>query len=345
MTYQEILKSIRAKQYKPVYFLHGEESYYIDSISKYIEENVLSEGERSFNQMVFYGKDSDSKTIIDTASRYPMMSSHQVVILKEAQDMKSLQELQPYIEKAVPTTIFVICHKYRKLDARTRLAKALKAHAVIFEAKKLYDNQVADWITGYLKSKKMSIQPNAAQLIGEYLGTNLSRIANELDKLVINLPAGTAINEKQIQDNIGISKDYNVFELQRALGAKDLVKANRIINYFIANPRKNPLVMVVGTLYNYFSKIFVLHFMRQSADSEISRALKLRSDYFLKEYKMAARNYNLPQTKKVIQLLKDYDLRSKGVDNNSTNEGELIKELVWKILHCSQVSQEVRVVR
>lgn len=333
MTYQEILKSIRAKQYKPVYFLHGEEAYYIDLISKYIEENVLSEGERSFNQMVFYGKDADAKTIIDTASRYPMMASHQVVILKEAQEMRGLQDLQPYIEKAVSTTIFVICHKHRKLDARTRLAKALKANALIFEAKKLYDNQVPDWIATYLKSKKMTIAANAAQLIAEYLGTNLSKIVNELDKLVINLPTGTAINEKHIQDNIGISKDYNVFELQRALGSRDVVKANRIINYFIANPRKNPLVVVIGTLYNYFSKVFIVHFMRQHSDAELSRALKLRSDYFLKEYKLAARNFNLFHTKKVIHLLKEYDLRSKGVENDSTSEGELMKELVWKILH------------
>jgi DNA polymerase-3 subunit delta len=333
MTHQEIVKSIRAKQYKPVYFLHGEESYYIDAISKYIEENVLSEGERSFNQMIFYGKDADAKTLIDTASRYPMMASHQVVILKEAQDMKGLQDLQRYIEKAVPTTIFVICHKYRKLDARTRLAKALKAHAVVFESKKLYDNQVADWISDYLKRKKMTIGPNAAHLIGEYLGTDLSKIANELEKLVINLPQGTAVNEKHIQDNIGISKDFNVFELQRALGTRNVVKANQIINYFISNPRKNPLVVVVGALYNYFSKVFILHFMSQSADAEISRALKLRSDYFLKEYKVTARNFNLPRTKKVIHLLKEYDLRSKGVGNDSTSEGELMKELVWKILH------------
>jgi len=333
MTHQEILKSLRAKDYKPVYLLHGPESHFIDTISKYVETKILSEGERSFNQMIFYGKDADAKTIIDTASRYPMMASHQVVILKEAQDMKGLQDLQLYIEKAVTTTILVICHKHRKLDARTRLAKALKKHAVVFESKKLYDNQVPDWITTYLKSKKMTIAPNASQLIAEYLGTNLSKIVNELDKLVINLPAGTAVNEKHIQDNIGISKDYNVFELQRALGSRDVVKANRIINYFVANPRKNPLVVVVGTLYNYFSKVFMMHFLRQAADHEASKALKLRSDYFLKEYKMAARNFGLPKTKQVIHLLKEYDLRSKGVDNDSTSEGELMKELVWKILH------------
>lgn len=333
MTYSEILKSLRAKQYKPVYFLHGAESYFIDAISKYVEDNVLSEGEKSFNQLVFYGKDADAKTIIDAASRYPMMAPYQVILLKEAQEMRTLSDLLPYLKKAVPTTILVICHKHKKLDARTKFGKTVKEHAVVFESKPLYDNQVADWIVDYLKSKKFGIQTSAAQLIGEYLGTNLSKVVNELDKLVINLPAGTTVDEKNVQDNIGISKDYNVFELQRALGARDVVKANRIINYFIANPKKNPLVLLVGTLYNYFSKVYMLHFLRHSADRELLPILKLRSEYFLKEYRMAARNYNLPRIKKVIHLLKEYDLRSKGVDNDSTKEGELMKELVWKILH------------
>ena len=333
MTYNEIIKSLRAKDYKPVYFLHGEESFYIDSIADFIENKVLSEGEKSFNQTIFYGKDTDSKTLIDTACRYPMMASHQVVILKEAQDMKGLQELQPYIEKAVPTTILVICHKHKKLDSRTKFAKSLKKHAVLFESKKLYDNQVPDWIADYLKSKKMTTKPSAAQLIAEYLGTNLSKIANELNKLAINLDEGTKIDEKHIQENIGISKDYNVFELQKALGMRDVLKANRIIQYFIANPRKNPLVMIIGTLYNYFSKIYMLHFLRNLPDRELSNALKLRSDYFLREYKSTARNYNLAKTQNVISVLKEYDLKSKGVDSDATPEGELMKEMVYKILH------------
>lgn len=333
MTYSEIIKSLRAKQYKPVYFLHGAESYFIDAISKYIEDNVLSDGEKSFNQLVFYGKDADAKTLIDAASRYPMMAPYQVILLKEAQEMRTLGNLLPYIQKAVPTTIFVICHKHKKLDSRTKFGKAVKANAVVFESKRLYDNQVADWISDYLKGKKFNVKPSAAQLIGEYLGTSLSKVVNELDKLVINLPAGTTIDEKHVQDNIGISKDYNVFELQRALGSRDVVKANRIINYFVSNPKKNPFVLLVGTLYNYFSKVYMLHFLKQSTDREVFQTLKLRSEYFLKEYKIAARNYNLPRVKKVIHILKDYDLRSKGVDNDSTNEGELMKELVWKILH------------
>jgi DNA polymerase-3 subunit delta len=333
LTYKEIIKSLRAKDYKPVYFLHGPESYYIDSIANYIEQKVLSEAEKSFNQTILYGKDTEAKTLIDTASRYPMMASHQVVILREAQEMKGLQDLQLYIEKAVPTTILVICHKHKKLDARTKFAKSLKKHAILFESKKLYDNQVPDWIFDYLKGKKLTINPNASQLIAEYLGTDLSKIANELDKLAINLPEGTQINEKHIQDNIGISKDYNVFELQKALGQRNVLKANRIVKYFIANPRKNPLVMVTGTLYNYFSKIYMLHFLRNLPDRELSSALKLRSEFFLREYKSTARNYNLAKTQNVISVLKEYDLKSKGVDSDNVPEGELMKEMVYKILH------------
>ena len=333
MTYKEILKSLRAKEYQPVYFLHGEEAFYIDSISNFIEQKVLSEGEKSFNQTIFYGKDCDSKTLIDTASRYPMMASHQVVILKEAQEMKTLADLQLYIEKAVPTTILVICHKHKRLDSRTKFAKSLKEHSVFFESKKLYDNQIPDWIEDYLKTKKLKISPNAAHLIAEYLGTDLSKIANEMDKLAINLETGTTIDEKHIQDNIGISKDYNVFELQKALGQRSVLKTNRIIQYFVSNPKKNPLVMVIGTLFNYFSKIYMLHFLRNLPDRELSRALKLRSEYFLREYKSTARNYSLNKTKDVIAILKEYDLKSKGVDSDSTTEGELMKEMVYRIMH------------
>lgn len=333
MIFDDIIKSIKAKDYKPVYFLHGEESFYIDAISNYIEKNVLSEAEKSFNQTILYGKDTDAKTLIDTASRYPMMASHQVVILKEAQEMKELLDLQLYIEKAVPTTILVICYKHGKLDSRTKFAKSLKAHAVIFESKKLYDNQVPDWIAGYVKGKKLAIKPNASQLIAEYLGTDLSKIANELDKLAINLPEGVAIDEKHIQDNIGISKDYNVFELQKALGGRDVVKANRIVRYFAANPRKNPMVVITGSLYNHFSKVYIYHFLRNLPDKKISEALQLKSEFFLKDYKRTAHHYNLKNTQNVISILKEYDLKSKGVDSDNAPEGELMKEMVYKILH------------
>lgn len=315
-----------------MYFLHGNESYYIDKVSNYLEKSVLSEGERAFNQLVLYGKDTDAKSLIDTASRYPMMAPYQLVVLKEAQDMRSINDLQLYVEKAVPTTILVICYKHRKFDKRTKFAKAITKHAVVFESKKLYDNKMPDWIQTYLKGKNLKIEPAATQLIAEYLGTDLSKVANELDKLSINLPPGTMVNPQVVQENIGISKDYNVFELQNALGSRNIPKTQRIVNYFIANPKNNPLVVVVSTLYNFFSKVYIAHSMRGSSDRELSSALGLRSDFFLKDYKQAMRNFNKPRTEKVIAILREYDLKSKGVDNVSTPSGELMRELVLKIL-------------
>lgn len=339
MTHKEIIKELKAKKYQPVYFLHGTESYYIDMITKYIEDNVLTEGEKSFNQTILYGKDTDAKTLIDTASRYPMMASHQVVILKEAQDMKALKDLEPYLRKPVPTTILVICHKYKKLDSRTKFGKAIKANASVFESKKLYDNQIPDWITDYLKTKKLDIEAKAAQMVAEYLGTDLSKIANELDKLVINLPQGTMVNDQHIQENIGISKDYNIFELQNALSTRDAIKANRIVNYFIANPKKNPLVVVLGTLYNFYSKVYMSYFLRNLSDSELAKTLgfNARNDYaaayIIKNYKTAVRQYPFTKTQEVISLLKEYDLKSKGVNRDSTSDGALLKELIYNILY------------
>lgn len=333
MTYLEIIKQLKKKEYQPIYFLHGAEPFYIDAISNFIEKKVLSEAEQSFNQTIFYGKEVDHKTLIDTACRYPMMASHQVVVLKEAQEMKTLKELLPYISKPVPSTILVICHKHKKFDARTKFAKAVKQHALVFESKKLYDNQVPDWIVDYLKQKKLTINPDATALVAEYLGTDLAKISNEMDKLAINLPAGTKVTTDHIQENIGISKEYNVFELQKALGQKNVLKANRIVNYFISNPRKNPLVVIVGTLYNFFSKVYMTHFLKNVSDGELAKALSQRSEYFLKDYKLAARHYPLDQTQKVIHLLREYDLRSKGVNNNGVVEGELLKEMVFRILH------------
>lgn len=335
LKHTDILKDLKAKQYKPVYFLHGPESYFIDQISDYIEANVLTESEKSFNQTVLYGKDTDHLTVVDVARRYPMMAQHQVVVLKEAQDMKSLKELKTYVEKPLDSTVLVICHKHKKLNLNSGFGKALKANAVVFESKKLYDNQVPDWIAGYLKSKKLQITPDGAQLIGEYLGANLSKVSNELDKLAINLPTGTQVTPKEIEEQIGISKDYNIFELQKALGQRDILKANRIVQYFASNPKRNPLPVVLGSLYNYFSKIYILHALKGADEKEVLKKLRLGSAFFLKEYRNAARNFNMPRTEMVLGLLKEYDLKSKGVDYNTVGkeDGALIKELVWKILH------------
>lgn len=326
-----------------MYFLHGGEPYFIDSIADYIEANALTDAEKGFNQTILYGKDTEHLAVVDNARRYPMMSQRQVVMLKEAQEMKSLPKLLSYIENPSPTTVLVICHKHKKLNLNSKFGKMLKAKAVILEAKPLYDNQVPDWITTYLRAKKLKISPKAAALTAEYLGTKLSKVANELDKLAINLEAGTEVTDKHIEENIGISREYNIFELQRALAARDILKTNRIVNYFISNPKKNPLVLVIGTVYNFFSKVYMYHFVKNEHESEILKKLGLRSNWFLKEYRGAAAKYPKPHTERVISILREYDLRSKGIHlstrtadkemGEQTPEAELLKEMVWRILH------------
>ncbi len=335
MAHKKIITALKKKDFKPVYFLHGAESYPIDQITNYIEQHVLTDAEKAFNQTVVYGKDADVYAIIDQARRYPMMAERQVIILKEAQDMKTLKSLQSYIEKPTESTLLVIAHKHKKLNMNSKFGKALKANALVFESKKLYDNQVPDWIAGYLKSHKLTIEPNACQLVAEYLGADLSKIANELDKLAINLSPGTLVTPALIEQYIGISKDYNVFELQKVLARRDVLRANRIVNYFAANPKKGPMPVVIASLYNFFHKVFLLHFYRNHSEGEILSALGLRSPFFLKEYRLAARHYNIPQTEKIMMLLKEYDLKSKGVGYIATGkpEGALLKELVWKVLH------------
>lgn len=335
MEASQIITDLKKGNIKPIYLLHGSESYFIDLVSDYIEDNILSESEKAFNQSIFYGKEIESKTLIDAAYRYPMMAPRQVIIVKEAQEMRTLKDLLPYAEKPVETTLLVLCHKHKKFNTNTKLGKAIKKNGIILAAKKLYDNQVPDWITKYLRNKKLKIEPNAAELLGEYLGTSLSKVSNELDKLAINLTSGTTITTDIVEKNVGISKDYNVFELQRALAQRDILKANRIVNYFISNPRKNPLVLTIGTLFNFFSKVYLYHFVSNRSDNEILAALNLRSTWFLKEYKSAARTYPIRKSEQIIELLREYDLKSKGVDFNSTTspEGELLKEMVWRIMH------------
>lgn len=336
MTFDEILRDIKARQFRPIYFLHGEEPFFIDQIAEAIEASALPEAEKTFNQTILYGKDTDHLALLDALRRYPMMSERQVVVLREAQEMKSLTELTAYLENPMQSTLFVVCHKHKKMDLRTKFGKALQGkNIVLFESKKLYDNQVPEWIAGYCKSQKRPIEPQAAALLAEYLGTDLAKIANELDKLSLNLPAETAISPAHIQEFVGISKDYNVFELQKAFAVRDLPKIARIREHFAANIRKNSLIVTISSLFAYFSKVYMLHALKGSPDAELLKALDLRSDWFLKEYKIAANNYSLPQTIRVIALLKEYDLRSKGVDTDTTNTGEaeLMKELFWKILN------------
>jgi len=340
MTAHEILAELKNRKYKPLYLLHGEEPYFIDMVGNYIEHSLLSEAEKGFNQTVVYGKDTDMMTVLNAAKRYPMMADYQVVLVKEAQDMKwgkeegdgkTIDPLLSYLERPLPSTILVFCYKYAKFDKRKKTYKAIDKNGLVFESVSLPDYKVAAWIESFVHEKKYRIGAQAAALLGEYLGNNLSKIANELEKLMLNVSAGQEITSKEIQDNIGISKEYNVFELQTALARRDVVKVNRIINYFDANQKANPLVLVFGNLYSYFSKVLRYHYAPDKSPNGIARELGI-SPYFVKDYEQAARTFNYGKTIQVISLLREYDVKIKGVESNADN-GELMKEMMFKILH------------
>ena len=333
MDYKEIINAIRQKQYKPVYFLHGEEDYFIDAITQVIENEILDESEKAFNQTVVYGKDVDLKDVLDIAKRYPMMSPYQVVVVKEAQDMKTLTQLQAYVEAPLSTTVLLIAHKHKKIDGRSAFAKALSKHAVVFEAKPLYDNQVPDFIKQWLKDHRLQIDEKALYLMVDFLGTDLGKIINELEKLRINLPAKAQISVEMVEQYVGISREYNVFELQKALVHRQIVHAHRIVNYFEQNPKEGPLVMIVGSLFNFFSKLYIYHFIRQMPPLEQVKKMGLRSEWFLKEYVDAAKQYPRQKVEDIIGLLRQYDMKAKGVDTGQATDGALMRELIHKILH------------
>jgi len=332
MTFDQIISDLEKKIYYPVYLLFGDEPYYLDEITKFIEENVLSETEKEFNQTVLYGRDARAGTIIDYAKRYPMMSNYQVVIVKEAQDLSDFDQLQPYFEKPLTSTLLILVYKYKKLDKRRAFMRKIDKTGVLFESKKLYDNKIPDWITGYLTKRGYTISPKACYLLAEYLGTGLSKIRNELDKLTINTPEGAQINEETIEKNIGISKDYNIFELHNALGKKDIIKANRIVAHFGSNPRQNPMVVSLAMLYNFFIKILIYHRLKDKTPNHVAASLSI-NPYFVNDYAVAARNYSARKLRDIIGMLREYDLKVKGINNYSTSDGELLRELVFKILH------------
>ncbi|QEK50626.1 DNA polymerase III subunit delta [Pedobacter aquae] len=334
MTAEEIIKDIKARKLKPIYLLHGEESYYIDLIADALEQYVLSDAEKGFNQTILYGKDTEAIQVINAAKRYPMMSDYQLVLVKEAQELKldkAADQFQAYCEKPLTSTILVLCHKYGKFDKRKKVYKVLEKTGLVFESNTIYENKVPAWIEDFIKTKKYHINPKASALLAEYLGNDLSKIANELEKLMLNVPQGQEITTKEVQDNIGISKEFNVFELQNALARKDALKANQIINYFEANPKSNPIVLVMGNLNTWFTKILKYHYVKDK--SQLAKELGV-NPYFVKDYDLAARNYSLGKTFQVISLLREYDLKSKGVESTgNTEHGDLMRELVWKILH------------
>lgn len=347
----QILLDLKRKIFKPVYFLSGEEPYYIDVISDYIENNALSEADREFNQNVVYGKDTELGTILGLAKQFPMMSDYQVVIVKEAQNIKELNKKSGddddapvatnnsavpaflnYLKAPLASTILVFCYKYKTIDKRSAIGKAMQKNSVYLESNKLYDNKLPDWINNYVKEKGYAINPKASFMLAEFLGNDLSKIAGETNKLFINLKEGSEITAELVQDNIGISKEFNVFELQNALGNKDILKVNQIVNYFGANPKENPMVMTMSSLFGYYSKILKVHYLKDKSKFAAAQALGV-NPYFVDSYLKAAHNYPVTKMKYIFYCLKEYDLKSKGVNNGSLDHGELMRELAFKILH------------
>ena len=333
-TYEEIARDLKNRVYKPVYYLMGEESYYIDRISDYIAQTVLTEEEREFNQTILYGVDTDVASIINAAKRYPMMSEYQVVIVKEAQNEKKIEELSYYLQKPLMSTILVICHKNGVLDKRKKLAAEISKIGVLFESKKMKDAQLPGFIASYLKRKQVDIEPKASEMMAEFVGTDLNRMAGELDKLIITLPAGSRrITPEQIDRNIGVSKDYNNFELRNALLTRDVLKANKIIKYFEENPKTNPIQSTLSVLFGFFSNLMLAYYAPDKTEQGIANQLSLQPTWKAKEYMAAMRVYSGVKCMQIIGEIRYCDARSKGVDNASISDGDLLRELVYKILH------------
>lgn len=332
MTVEQILTNLKKKIYHPVYLLHGEEPYYIDVVSDYIENNVLDETEKEFNQTILYGRDVDVASVVAMAKRYPMMSNHQVVIVKEAQDLTKIEELNSYFDNPLESTILVLCHKYKKVDKRKAFTKTVEKKGILFESTKLYDDKIPDWITRYVQERSFTINLRTAQLLTETLGNDLTKIVNELSKLFINLPAQSEITPELIERNIGISKDFNIFEFQKALGELNILKCNQIINYFAANPKENPLPKLIAVLHGFFVKIMIYHQNKTFQQKELAALLGV-NPYFLKDYQKAASNFSISKAANNIGILREYDLKSKGIGSVSVSEGELMKEMLFKLIH------------
>ena len=334
VTYEEILNELKNKQYRSVYYLMGEEPYYIDRIADYIAENVLTETEKEFNLTVVYGADVDISTIINAAKRYPMMSERQVVIVKEAQAVRGMDELSYYLQKPLLSTILVLCHKHGVLDRRKKLAAEIEKSGVLFESKKLKEAQLPAFITAYLQQRGISIDLKATSMLAEFVGTDLCRLTGEMDKLIITLPKNfTNITPEQIEQNIGISKDYNNFELRTALVEKDVLKANKIVKYFEENPKTNPIQMTLSLLFGFFSNLMLAYYAPEKSELGVASFLGLKSPWQAREYLAAMRRYNGVKVMQIIGEIRYTDARSKGVGNSSLSDGELLRELIFKILH------------
>ncbi len=329
----KIQDDIKNGNIKPIYFLMGEEPYYIDRVSDYIENNILLEEEKDFNQTIFYGRDVTIEEIISAAKRYPMMAERQVIIVKEAQDLsKTIDNIEPYVENPMETTVLVFCYKYKTLDKRKKITKLLEKKGVVLESKKLRDYQIGDWIKKLVASKNRSIEPKSIAMLAEFLGTDLDRINNEIEKLQIILPEGTSITPLLIEQNIGISKDYNVFELRNAIGERNQLKSYQIVEYFANNQKEHPNVVTISLVFGFFVQLLQYHGLKDKSPKNVALVLKI-NPYFIKDYDIALRNYPMKKVSQIISALRDIDIKSKGVGASGISHSDLLREMLYKIFN------------
>jgi len=334
-TFQSIIHDLKSRKFSPIYVLMGDESYYIDQISDYIATHVLSPEERDFNQTVCFGSDVNAIQVTDMARRYPMMSEYQVIIVKEAQNIRSLDALEKYLKNPVKSTILVWCHKNGKIDARKKVVGLAQTVGVVFESQKLRDYQLPEFIQNYLKQKKVSIDPKSCQMIADHIGADLNRLTSELDKVLISLPSDNLrVTPEIVEEQIGVSKDFNAFELRNAIVQRDVFKANQIIKYFDNNPKAGSLYSFLPLLFSYFQNLMIAYYAPQkNTEQGIATALDLRSSWGAKDFLIGLKNYSARKTMEIISKIRDTDAKSKGLDNSNTGVGDLMKELIFFILH------------
>lgn len=334
VTYEEIVKDVKNRKFCPIYLLMGEEDYYIDRVSEFIVDSALNENEKEFNLTVMYGLGTEVSTIINNAKRYPMMSEYQVVLVKEAQNIRSWDELSFYLQKPLDTTILIICYKHGTMDRRKKVVAEIDKVGVVFESKKIKDALLPGFVTSYMKRKKVEMEQKAAEMMADFVGNDLNRMAGELDKLIITMPKGkNRISPEDVERNIGISKDYNNYELKNALIEKDVLKANRIVKYFNDNPKNNPLQPTLAVLFGYFSNLMVAYYAPEKSENGVAAHLGLRAPWMAKEYISGMRVYSGVKVMNIITEIRNCDAKSKGLGNSSATPGELLKDLVYFILH------------
>lgn len=334
VTFEQIVTEIKARKYRPVYLFMGDEPYYIDELTNMLTETVLPEEERDFNQSILYGMETNVTAVITMARSYPMMSDHQLIVIKEAQNLSKIEELEVYVKNPLKSTILVLNYKGGSLDKRKKLYAEIDKNGAIFESKKIPEYKIPAFITSYVLSKGLSIDQKSAQMLSDYLGNDLSKLTNEIAKLLIAIPPGQMrITADLIEENIGISKDFNNFELLNAIINKNIFKVNQIADYFEKNPKNNPMIMTMSVLFNFFSNLMICYWAKNKTEQGLATELGLRNPYQAKDYVIALKNYNAFKCMEIIGLLRIYDAKSKGVDNNSAPDGELLKELLYKITH------------